>query len=212
MKRNLAYVSSLVLVVSYLALTLLSLSRFPDLFSPLRNWLSDLGNPELNPGGAVLYNTGILLTGAAMAFFFVGLGIWKLQGHKAQNVMLLLTQACGCLGALAMVLSGVFPISTPQLHSFWSAALYILTGTAFAFAVATLRYYRGVSKWLLIAGGFVVIEDLFWSLVLNIYPMEWLTVFLFLGFILLLGLETKRSTLLTNNKSASIVSMGVNHV
>jgi hypothetical membrane protein len=212
MKQNLVIGSSLVLVVFYLVFSLVSVSLFPGPFSPLQNWLSDLGNPQSNPQGAIYYNIGILVTGAAMLSFFIGLGLWKLPGHKAQNIMLLLTRLFGCLGALAMVLSAIFPISTPAWHSFWSAALYILTGTAFAFLAAALRYFPQIPKWVFFAGVFVAIEDLVWSLVLNTYPMEWLTVFLFLGYVLLVGLETKRLAGSTNDRIMRDVSREVNHV
>lgn len=50
--------------------------------------------------------------------------------------MLLITQGFGMFGALAMVMSGLYPINFFALHSFFSTCLYILLGTAFAFSVA----------------------------------------------------------------------------
>ena len=192
MKRNLSLFAGILLVVIYLAFALLAKASFPGRYSPLQNWLSDLGSFQLNPKGALFYNLGIVLVGALLLPFFSGLGSWKLEGNRVQNAMLLLTQIFGCLGAFAMVMSAVFPISVPGVHSILSAALYILLGTAFGFSVAALRYYPRYPKWALAAGVLVAAEDMLWGIALNTYLMEWLTVTLFLGYVLLLAVETKR--------------------
>ena len=53
--------------------------------------------------------------------------------------MLFLTQSFGILGAIAMLMSGLYPMNFFVLHSFFSTCLYVLLGTAFAFSVAALR-------------------------------------------------------------------------
>ena len=192
MKRNLSLFAGILMVVIYLAFAFLAKAGFPGRYSPLQNWLSDLGSFQLNPKGALFYNLGIVLAGALLLPFFSGLGACRLAGNRTQNAMLLLTQIFGALGAFAMVMSAVFPISVPGVHSILSAALYILLGTAFGFSVAALRYYPRYPKWALAAGVLVAIEDMLWGMVLNIYIMEWVTVALFLAYVLLLAVETKR--------------------
>jgi hypothetical membrane protein len=194
MKRNLSFLASVIIVIGYLLFTFLAFMYFPDTFSPLRNWLSDLGNDQINPQGAIFYNLGIILTSVVIVPFFLGLSEWKIPGNKIQKIMLLLTQVFGYLGAFAMFMSAVFPIAFKNAHSFWSALLYILLGTAFTFSLAALRYDPRYPKWLLAFGGLVVIVNLTWSLVINTYPMEWLTITLFLGYVFLLGQETRRKT------------------
>ena len=158
----------------------------------MKNWLSDLGSHQLNPKGASFYNVGIVLTSIGLTLFFFGLVEWKIVGNKKQNIMLSLTQLFGLAGAFAMVMSAVFPITHNGIHSLWSALFYILIGTAFAFSVAAMRYDRNCPRWLLIIGGLVTFEDMIWSLVLNIYLMEWVTVALFLSYVLLLGLVSRQ--------------------
>ena len=195
MKRYLSFGASIFIAVSYLLLAFLSLAYFPAAFSPMRNWLSDLGSYQLNPRGAIYYNLGIIVAGISMLPFFLGLSPWSMAGNKKQNAMLFLTQLFGSLGSFAMVLSAFFPINIPGPHAFWSASLFILTGTAFAFSVAALRYYSKYPRWLLFLGILVAIEDMAWGLILNRYNIEWLTVALFLIYILLLGIETKRKAM-----------------
>lgn len=191
MKKRVSYISGLLIVLLYSVFTLLALTKFKGVFSPSQNWLSDLGSPALNPRGYFFYNTGIVLTGILLIIFFWGLSIWKKPGNKRQNIMLLLAGLFGSLGGLSMILSAVFPINIPAVHSIFSTALYILTGTGFVFSVVSLLYYPKFPRWMFGLGILVGVEDMLWGMVFNIYVMEFITVGLFLVFTLLLGLHTR---------------------
>lgn len=190
MKKKVSTISGILIVLVYGVFTLLALFRFKGSFSPIRNWLSDLGSQTLNPEGYLFYTVGIVLTGILLFFFFWGLFIWKKPGNKRQNIMLLLANIFGSLGGISMVLSAIFPINIPDIHSVFSAALYILIGTGFVFTAVALAYYPKFPKWMLVLGILVAIEDMLWSMIFNIYIMEYITVGLFLFFTLLLGLHT----------------------
>ena len=107
MKRHysLSFVTSMFAIVCYLAFALLAFSLYPLPYSPMSNWLSDLGNANLNPSGALFYNIGIVATGVVLLPFFLGLSQWKMGNDRIQNLMLFLTQGLGILGALAMIMS-----------------------------------------------------------------------------------------------------------
>jgi hypothetical membrane protein len=60
----------------YVIFTALSMSKYPDIYSPFTNWLSDLGNPLVNPSGALIYNLGCVLTSLVLVAFFIGLRSW----------------------------------------------------------------------------------------------------------------------------------------
>ena len=193
MKRNqMSFVSGVLASAGYLVFTLLAYGCYPSPYSPATNWLSDLGNPELNPGGAILYNIGIILTSLLLVVFFLGLSVWKIEGNRAQVVMLRLTQVFGVLGSICMLMSAVYPINHYTIHAFWSTSLYVLLSTAFIFSAAMLRYHPGVPRWLLflgIATGLMVIMT---SFLQTVYVLEWITVLLFLFYVTLLGFETRR--------------------
>ena len=191
MKRNLSFTCSIFGVVTYLLFTILATRAFPGSYSPLTNWLSDLGSNKLNPSGAMFYNVGIATSGLFTFFVFLGLHSLATAGNKKQNVVLFLTQVFGCLGSLAMVMSALFPITMSGVHSILSAVLYILLGTSFALSAAALRYYSKYPKGLLLLGILIAVEDLVFGLVLNIYILEWVTVILFLSYILVLGIATR---------------------
>lgn len=206
MKRHsaLSFVTSLFAVVCYLAFALLAFAHYPLPYSPVRNWLSDLGNANLNPQGALFYKIGIVATAVVLVPFFLGLSRWKLGNNRRQHLMLLLTQGLGILGAVAMAMSGLYPINFLAFHSFFSNCLYILLGTAFAFSVAALRYHPTCPRWLLILGASTALVDLLYGALHTVYVLEWITAALLLCYLGLLGAQTQRLSPGTMDRSTTM--------
>ncbi len=190
-KQYISLITGILGILCYLLFTVLAYSRYPLPYSPSTNWLSDLGNPNINPHGAIFYNIGIILTALVLIVFFLGLSVWKIKGNRVQVIMLRLTQAFGILGAFCMLMSAIFPINLFKIHSFWSSALYIILSVAFNFSVAMLRYHQKVPRWLLILGVSIALMVILTSFFHNVYLLEWITVFLLLSYVALLGIETK---------------------
>ncbi len=184
--------ASWLLLFCYLAFTLLAFARFPQPYLPVQNWLSDLGSGELNPDGAVFYNTGIILTGLLVALFFLGLSRLRMERKRVQNIMVRVTQGFGLAGAFSMVMSAVYPIQYAAMHSLWSAGLYILLGTAFGFSVAALRYDPEIPRWLLALGILTALSAMLMGFFQTVTLIEWVTVPLFLVYCVLLGGQVRR--------------------
>ena len=192
-KKPVSLILSILLFVVYLVMTILSFLRYTGPFSPASNWLSDLGNRIISPDGSTYYNLGIFISGSLLALFFISLGNNRMQGKKAQNIMLLLTQLFGIIGSIGMVMTGVFSIDNPETHSLFSTILRICLGTAFAFSVAAFRYEKRVNKWILVIGAITALTNLLVSMFFsNTQVLEWPVIFLFLLYCLLLGIETYR--------------------
>lgn len=179
-------------VPSYAFCTLAAYALFPGSFSPSCNWLSELGNPNQNPDGAVLYNLGILLTGLFVLLFFLGLSRWKIKNQIVQNHLVLLTQIFGAMGSVALILSAVFPINHSQEHQVLSIGLYILLGTAFAFSATALRYHPSFPKWVMAVGLITAFVDILSGIYMDVTILEWLTVALFLFYLMLLNKFTRK--------------------
>lgn len=193
MKRNrLSNITGILASAGYVVFTLPAYIRYPLPYSPMNNWLSDLGNPVLNPHGSVFYNIGIASTGLMLVMFFLGLVVWKLEGNKVQIIMLRLTQIFGVSGSSCMVLSGIYPINRYEVHAFWSTSLYVLLSSAFIFSAAMLRYHQGVPRWLLFLGIFPAVIVLLTSFFQTVYVLEWITVLLFLFYVTLLAFATEQ--------------------
>jgi hypothetical membrane protein len=208
MKKHLtlSFVSGLFAIVCYLACALLAYAHYPLPYSPLKNWLSDLGNPDLNPSGALFYNIGIIATAVVLPPFFLGLSRWKMEHNRAQRIMLFLTQGFGILGALAMLMSGLYPINSPALHGFFSICLYILLGTAFAFSVAALRYHPACPRWLLIVCAFTALVDMLSGVFHTVTVLEWVTVALLLCSLGFLSTETNQRSSATRGRTPLMAS------
>ena len=56
---SLAAPAGIIIFCTFLAL---SVARYPGGFSPLDDWISDLGNTNLNPEGAGIFNTGCMIS------------------------------------------------------------------------------------------------------------------------------------------------------
>ena len=91
-----------------------------------------------------------------------------------------------------MMMSAIYPMNFLEVHSFWSAALYIMLSTGFAFSVAALRYHHNVPRWLLFLGVSTALMVNLTSFQTSVYVLEWITVLLFLSYVSLVGIETKR--------------------
>jgi len=180
-------------VIFYATFTVIAFTRFPLPYSPVNNWLSDLGNPAVNLAGSGFYNTGIVLTGFVLTLFFLRLAKLRMADNRLQRIMTTLTMGFGCVGSLAMIMTAVYPINQPAQHSFWSMILYISLGTAFAFSVAALRYYTRYPRWLLAFGiivtGVNMVAQIFFT---DIHISEWIVVPLLLGYCLFLGIGIER--------------------
>jgi len=190
--KSISFIGGILAVLVYLIFALFAFSRYPMPYSPMQNWLSDLGNVDLNPDGAIFYNIGIISTALLLIVFFLGLYVWKIEDNRVQIIMLRLTQGFGILGSFCMIMSGIFPINLYKIHSIWSTSLYVMLSTAFIFSVAMLRYHQRVPRWLLILGISTAMMVILTSFFPTVYILEWITVLLFLSYVTLLGIETKR--------------------
>jgi hypothetical membrane protein len=191
-KKYTSFIGGILAVLCYLVFALLAFSRYPMPYSPMKNWLSDLGSVELNPDGAIFYNIGIISTALFLIVFFLGLSVWKIEDNKAQIIMLRLTRAFGVLGSFCMMMSAIYPINLYAIHSFWSTSLYVLLSTAFIFSAATLRYHQRVPRWLLILGVSTAMMVILTSIFPIAYVLEWITLLLFLSYVSFVSFETKQ--------------------
>jgi hypothetical membrane protein len=69
--------------------TLTSFFLYPTTYNPLYDWLSNLGNINLNPLGALFFNWSCIISGVTLILFFVGLYAWRPQ-KKWSKILLIL--------------------------------------------------------------------------------------------------------------------------
>ncbi len=130
--RHLCSVLGFLAVAIYIAMAIAAWTYYPAAFNPLGNWLSDLGNNDLNPDGALLYRLGGVLGGLGLAGFFLSLDGRAWGERRAARVLSALVRVFGTLAAACFIMTGVFSEDMMPLHSWFSIANYAAFGTAIA--------------------------------------------------------------------------------
>ena len=128
LKGSIIFIAGIVAIVVYLIFSSIAFLKYPGAYGPLTIWLSDLGNPQASPSGAIYYNLGCILTSLVLIIFFTGLGKWN-NGDKKMKTLLTIAQIMGIFSAMSLILAALFPLGThTTTHSFWSAMLSVAIG------------------------------------------------------------------------------------
>ena len=180
-KMPISIISGILVIVIYCAFTFISLGLFPTPYSPIKNWLSDLGNSSYNPNGAIFYNLGCILTGALLFPFYIGLYTWYMDKtwHK---ILIIATQIVGCCSAFALIMIGIFSEDFLEPHIFWSEVFFELNLLVLILAAVSLFCHPKFFKPIGIYAIVVAIINLVFTFVIIIPILEWFTVFTALGF------------------------------
>lgn len=182
-------VAGVLVMVFYCAFTFTSVVLFPSPFSPVNNWLSDLGNSSFNPNGAVFYNIGCVLTGLALFPFFAGLHEWY-TNERRRNAMIVVTQAFGFLCAFALMMIGVFSEDYMAQHVFWSSVFFLFNLVVLILANISLMTHSKFRRPIGYYGLIVALINLLFLVSSDTPLLEWFTVFTALGYVALLSHNT----------------------
>ncbi len=182
--------SAILAALAYCTFTMMAFTRYPLRFSPITNWLSDLGNPIANPQGAIFYKIGVILAASLLAIWFVGLFQWRLTGNTTHKRFLLISQIAGILAAFALLMSAIYPIHLFEAHSFWSRTFFMLSAIGFGFSVASLRYHPKFTKEILVWGTCTAVMPTLMLIFGEAYWLEWMAVGCMLIYMFTLGKES----------------------
>lgn len=200
MKTKILPLTAIVAACIYLAFTLTAILYYPLPYSPLTNWLSDLGNPTQNPTGAIYYNTGGIITSAVLIVFFVGMYTWS-AGDKKGKIFLTLSQVFGIVFALAFLMSALFPLGVnDSVHSMFSIMLFVFVGFFEIFSASATRRNPSAPRWLVYFGFAAAMINFAFGVSFNFMDLfvgEWIIIAVFIIYIITLALaqRTKDSTL-----------------
>ncbi|MFW9897831.1 MAG: DUF998 domain-containing protein [Candidatus Thorarchaeota archaeon] len=183
-KWPISVVSGIFVIVIFWGFTLTSMAFFPNIYNPLVNWMSDLGSHSKNPKGYIYFNIGCIISGIAMFPFFLGLYEWYIGGRR-NKILTMLTQVAGFYTALAMIMVGLFPEDTTEIHIFWSMSLFTISVLTFIFPSIALYKYKFTRNIAIFGFMATTINLILWMLIIPI--MEWITIifsFFFIGIII----------------------------
>jgi hypothetical membrane protein len=169
-------------ILFYCIFTFISVGLFPPPFSPIDNWLSDLGNSSYNPNGAIFYNLGCITTGIALFPFFIGLYVWKTE-KLWNNILLIATIVIGCFSGFALILIGFYSEDFMAPHVFWSNIFFETILLVLVLAGISLFLHKDFIRWIAIYGFIVFLFDLFFVFFVGKPILEWIVVFTALGYV-----------------------------
>jgi hypothetical membrane protein len=189
--RPILSISAVFVILFYCAFTFTSIALFPTAFSPVVNYLSDLGNSTFNPTGAWFYNAGCILTGLALFPFYAGFYEWYTPERK-RRLLMVATQVVGGLSAFSLIMIGVFSEDSIAQHLFWSELFFVLNLLVLVLANIALLTRPKFIKPIGYYGLVVAVVNLLFVILANTPLLEWFTVFTALVYAALLAYNTLR--------------------
>jgi hypothetical membrane protein len=145
---RLVWVAGFIASAVYLIGAAVAYFMYPFSYSPVTNWLSDLGNPINNLGGAFSYNLGCILVGLGLIGFSLGLQTWD-DGNKRHRIILMIAQVTNIVSALSLIVAALFPLGTHTLTHAIAGKLHIFfAGFFLAFSATVLVNHPQTPKWI----------------------------------------------------------------
>jgi hypothetical membrane protein len=189
---TLAFGGGMGAIVLYVVCSMVAWWVYPHSFSPLRNWLSDLGDRSRNPEGAPFYDVGCIVTAGALLLFMVGLRRWG-SGHPRRRA-LVAAQLAGLASVVFLAMLGVYSqdrLREHMIYSNWFFVCFSIFVTLLSTALFTqLHFKRSVA----VLGFAVVLVSLAYHSVFPLSrPLEWITEFGFLLYVALVAFTTQRA-------------------
>jgi hypothetical protein len=194
--RRQVWVTGFLATVVYLIGTALAWLNYPLAYSPFKNWLSDLGNPIINPNGAFSYNLGVVLTGLCLILFCLGLEIWN-NADKRRRILVRIMQAMGILAFLTLIVSAFFPLGAHTLIHQISGKLHIFfVGFFLALSASVLLRLAHAPKWLAWFSILVaLINFIYGAFLYSVFIAEWVAIGAFILYVLMIsGYSLKQNT------------------
>lgn len=201
-KYSISAITGLLAVVIYTIFTLISVLLYPVTYNPMYEWLSNLGNVNLNPVGAIFFNIGCIISGLILIPFFALLYSWKPR-ETLSKILLILGMLLGIFASISLILVGIFPETHIHAHVLAASGVF---GSLFVIIILlSLALFKN-PKFLKMVAYFSLIPiiiDLYFQYTLSIYHnllsvinppiavpgLEWAAVFTSLAWVGLLAIN-----------------------
>jgi hypothetical membrane protein len=165
---SLSSLTGLIAVVVFSVFTFISLALYPVPYNPLYDWVSNLGNINLNPVGSYFFNGGCIITGLFLIVFFAGLFTWN-PNKTLSRILLILGMVVGIIASISLIMVGVYPETDIQQHLIAAASVFILLFIVIILLNLSLfnnpKFIRGVAY----LGFLVIIIDISFQYLLSVY-------------------------------------------
>jgi len=187
--NKLVWIAGFIASIGYLICSIISFLLYPVKYSPFKNWLSDLGNPFLNPTGSWIYNLGCVIAAISLMFFSIGLRIWD-DGNKKRKLLLLIAQVTNIISAIALIITALFPLGPyTQIHTISGKIHIIFIGFFLAFSSTLLLRFPNMPKWVPIYGfASTVVNFIYGAFLYRVFIFEWASLGMLIVYVIILSI------------------------
>lgn len=148
--------------------TLIAFVLYPASFNPINEWLSNLGNINLNPLGSYFFNIGCIITGIFLIIFFSGIYDWK-PVKIWDKILLIIGMILGIISSISLIMVGIFPETHIQQHLIAAAGVFGLMFIIILVINLALFYNPKFVRIVAYFGFLVIILDLIFQFLLSSY-------------------------------------------
>lgn len=175
----------MVCIPVYLIFTFISHLHKRDI-NPVANWLSDYGNPFLNPSGALLYNMGCIIVAVLLAVFYAGMFKWYMNRKIARKYVIcyVCAQISGIAASVFLVLASLVPLGVNDgLHGVFSTLNMIGMDSFLSFTALAFFLNPDMKKWIGVMGYLsAVFNVITMNAFSSLYIAEWIYFLLFMAY------------------------------
>ena len=148
-------------------------------YSPVYNWISDLGDPGKNPAGYLWFNTGCILTGLSLVLVVFGLREYKHPvTHRFPGGMA--AQVTGYIAGIAVTCVGIFPENYGVLHVVSAGLFFCLLGLFVLLVTfdnrSRLKFGNGLKGYAILVGMLDLLFILTIAVRMHVPVLEWMAV------------------------------------
>jgi hypothetical protein len=176
-------------IVVCVSLALAAYAVYPWAFSPMTNWISDLGNRLVSPVGSVLFRIDMVIVGVGLAAFFLGLRALTHGQRLGIKLLIGLGQVGGFVGSFAIVMTGIYSVDQFRAHALWASIMFISLAVTVMFIGWGLYFHPRMPSSLAAFAFAVCAMDVI-SIVDRSHWLEWVAVPLLLVFVAQLSYGT----------------------
>ena len=175
-------IAGVVSIVVCVSLATAAYVVYPWAFSPMTNWISDLGNMWLNPRGAMLFRADMVVVGVGLSVFFLGLRALTHGQRLLTKALIVLAQLSGLVASAALVMTGVFSENQESAHALWATVLFVALAATVVLLGWGVLSHPGVPTWISYFALAAFAADIV-SVVARSHWLEWIAVPLLLIFV-----------------------------
>lgn len=121
---SLNFVGGMFTIIVAIVFTAASVFLYSGPFIMNEHVMGDLGNPELNPVGYILYNFGLILSGLSLIVFMLGMNKWRMP--MLNERWFDYAQVSGIVSGIGLVINGNIQESATLLSVFWYSVFFVL--------------------------------------------------------------------------------------